>query len=216
MMKKQRYIPSGAGISVLLLLVLSLPAQVLSQELKTITGTLLDAGQPLPGATVRVKGTNRGTTTQTDGSFSIQAKSTETLVFAFIGMKSQEVLVGNRRSINLTLDQQSSSLNEVVVIGYGSVAKSDLTGAVGVVPVDDMIKAPVGSFAEALAGRVAGVQVSASDGQPGAGVNIVIRGAGSLTQSTSPLYVIDGFPVENLDPETINPEEIELERIPLS
>lgn len=91
-------------------------------------------------------------------------------------MKTQEVVVGTRTAINIALEVESSSLNEVVVVGYGTVRKPDLTGSVGVVPVEDMTKAPVGSFAEALAGRVAGVQVSASDGQPGGGVNITIRG----------------------------------------
>ncbi len=209
MLKKQRCIPSNVGIVMLLLLVFSIPGQVLAQDLKTITGTVIETGQPLPGATVRVKGTNRGTTTLTNGKYSIQARSNETLVFAFIGMKSQEVVVGNRTVVNITLEGTSSSLSEVIVIGYGTVAKPDLTGSVGVVPMDDMMKAPVGTFAEALAGRVAGVQVNAADGQPGGGINIVIRGAGSLTQSTSPLYVIDGFPVEDPDPASINPEEIE-------
>lgn len=208
-LKKQRFFPSRAGIVMLIMLVLSFSDQALSQQLNSITGTVLEAGQPLPGVTVRVKGTNRGTTTLANGKYSIQAASNETLVFAFIGMLTQEVVVGNRTTVNVTLQVSSASLNEVVVIGYGTVAKPDLTGSVGVVPMDDMMKAPVGSFAEALAGRVAGVKVNAADGQPGGGINIVIRGAGSLTQSTSPLYVIDGFPVENPDPASINPEEIE-------
>lgn len=207
--KKQRYYPSGAGIVMLLMLFLSFSEQVLSQQLKTITGTVLESGQPLPGVTVRVKGSNRGSTTLANGKYSIQAASNETLVFAFLGMETQEQVVGNRITIDVALLVSSSSLSEVVVIGYGTVAKPDLTGSVGVVPMDDMMKAPVGTFAEALAGRVAGVRVNAADGQPGGGINIVIRGAGSLTQSTSPLFVIDGFPVENPDPASINPEEIE-------
>ncbi|SDM30518.1 TonB-linked outer membrane protein, SusC/RagA family [Daejeonella rubra] len=208
-LKKPWFFPSRAGIVMLIMLVLSFSEQALSQQLKTITGTVLEAGQPLPGVTVRVKGTNRGATTLANGRYSIQAASNETLVFAFLGMVTQETVVGNRTSVNITLQVSSSSLSEVVVIGYGTVAKPDLTGSVGVVPMDDMMKAPVGTFAEALAGRVAGVKVNASDGQPGGGINIVIRGAGSLTQSTSPLFVIDGFPVENPDPASINPEEIE-------
>ena len=207
--KKQSYYTSGAGIVMLLMLFLSFSEQVFSQQLKTITGTVLESGLPLPGVTVRVKGSNRGSTTLANGKYSIQAASTETLVFAFLGMETRELVVGNRTTIDVTLLASSSSLSEVVVIGYGTVAKPDLTGSVGVVPIDDMMKAPVGTFAEALAGRVAGVRVNAADGQPGGGINIVIRGAGSLTQSTSPLYVIDGFPVEDPDPASINPEEIE-------
>ncbi|WP_305663187.1 TonB-dependent receptor [Daejeonella sp.] len=207
--KKQRYYPSGVGVVMLLILFLSFSEQAFSQQLKNVTGTVLEDGQPLPGVTVRVKGSTRGTTTLANGKYSIQAASNETLVFAFLGMQTQELVVGNRTTIDVTLLVSSSSLSEVVVIGYGTVAKPDLTGSVGVVPMDDMMKAPVGTFAEALAGRVAGVKVNAADGQPGGGINIVIRGAGSLTQSTSPLYVIDGFPVEDPDPASINPEEIE-------
>lgn len=200
----------STGIAMLIFLVAVKPGQVLSQT-RTIRGIVTEApdGLPLPGASVRVKGGSTGTTTSANGSFSIQAKNTDVLVFTFLGLKPQEITVGTKATINVTLANDATSLNEVVVIGYGTVAKPDLTGSVGVVPVDDMAKAPVGSFAEALAGRVAGVQVNASDGQPGAGINITIRGAGSLTQSTSPLYVIDGFPVEDPDPESINPEEIE-------
>lgn len=193
----------------LIMLLLSISEQAVSQQLKNITGTVLEAGQPLPGVTVRIKGSSRGTTTLANGKYSIQAASNETLVFAFLGMVTQETVIGNRTTINITLQASSASLSEVVVIGYGTVAKPDLTGSVGVVPMDEMLKAPVGTFAEALAGRVAGVKVNADDGQPGGGINIVIRGAGSLTQSTSPLYVIDGFPVEDPDPASINPEEIE-------
>lgn len=207
--KKQKPLPSLAGFGLLIVLLLSLPGQVLSQNLRTITGRVTDAGEPLPGATVKVKGTTRGTTTIQNGTFTIQAANNETLIIGFLGMKSQEVLVGTRSVINIALEVESSSLSEVVVVGYGSVKKPDLTGSVGVVPVEDMTKAPVGSFADALAGRVAGVQVAASDGQPGGGVNITIRGAGSLTQSTAPLYVVDGMPIEGLAPESINPEEIE-------
>ncbi len=207
--KQQRLLPSLAGIGMLIVLFLCLASQASAQDLKTVTGRVTDAGEPLPGATIKVKGTPRGTTTTQNGTFSIQAANNETLQIGFLGMKTQEILVGTRTLINVALEVESSSLSEVVVVGYGTVAKKDLTGSVGVAPVEDMLKAPVGTFAEALAGRVAGVKVNAEDGQPGGGINIVIRGAGSLTQSTAPLYVINGFPVENLDPATINPEEIE-------
>jgi TonB-linked SusC/RagA family outer membrane protein len=207
--KKLRILPELTGIGMLIVLLLSLNGQVAAQDLKTITGRVTDAGDPLPGATVKVKGSSRGTTTTQNGTFSIQAAANETLQIGFLGMKSQQIVVGSRTIINVVLDVETSLLSEVVVVGYGTVAKKDLTGSVGVAPVEDMLKAPVGTFAEALAGRVAGVKVNADDGQPGGGINIVIRGAGSLTQSTAPLYVVNGFPVENLDPATINPEEIE-------
>ncbi|HEY0769210.1 MAG TPA: TonB-dependent receptor plug domain-containing protein, partial [Sphingobacteriaceae bacterium] len=204
------HFPLYLGIVMLIFLVSLTPEQALSQT-KLIRGTVTEApaGVPLPGVSVRVKGSGTGTTTAANGNYTIQAKSTDVLVFTFLGLKPQEVTVGTKTTINVSLQSDATSLSEVVVIGYGQVAKPDLTGSVGVVPVEDMAKAPVGSFAEALAGRVAGVRVNATDGQPGGEVNIVIRGAGSLTQNTSPLYVIDGFPVEDPDPSTLNPEEIE-------
>ncbi len=124
-------------------------------------------------------------------------------------MQTQEINVEAKTVIDVVMAGTSSNLGEVVVIGYGTVRKPDLTGAVSQVKAAEMEQAPVASFAEALAGRVAGISVSGNDGQPGGGVNIVIRGPGSLTQSTSPLYVIDGFPVEDPDPATLNPEDIE-------
>src|SRR5690606_9398378 len=106
------------------------------------------------------------------------------------------------------LVKSDTKLDEVVVIGYGSVQKKDLTGSVGQANVDDMAKAPVATFDQALAGRIAGVNVTSGDGQPGDDNNIVIRGGNSLTQSTAPLYVIDGFPMEDYSSSAINPEEI--------
>lgn len=167
-------------------------------------------GESIPGANVAVQGTNLGTVTDAGGDYSIQLPNeNQTLVFSFIGYVSQEVAVNGRSVINIQLESDLRALEEVVIIGYGSVKKTDLTGSVGQVNVEELVKAPVATFTEALAGRVAGVRVAASDGQPGGGMEIVIRGAGSLTQSTSPLYVIDGFPVEDLDPATLNPEDIE-------
>lgn len=175
----------------------------------TIRGRITDAnGDGLPGATIRIKGKNRGTSAQANGSYAIEAESNEVLVFAFIGMKTQEVLVGSRTSINISLKEDIGSLQEIVVVGYGEVAKIDLTGSVGVVNMKDLTRAPVGTFVEALAGRVAGVKVSSADGQPGGEYNITIRGVSSLTQSSAPLFIVDGFPLEST-PTTLNPEEIE-------
>src|SRR5690606_10578822 len=158
---------------------------------------------------VSVLGTTLGTVTDTEGAYSIQLPQADhTLVFSFIGYVSQQIPVNGRSQIDIQLESDLRALEEVVIIGYGSVSKTDLTGSVGQVNVSELEKAPVSSFAEALAGRVAGVRVSATDGQPGGGYNIVIRGAGSLTQSTSPLFVVDGFPVEDLDPASLNQEDI--------
>ena len=187
-------------------------AFVTKTEAQTVTGTVISAAdnQPLNGVTVSLEGTAHATTTDPSGNYRITGvPSGSSLTFSFVGFKTQTVAVGGRTKIDVSLQTEAASLDQVVVIGYGSVKKTDLTGSVGYVNVTDIAKAPVPSFADALAGRVAGVQVNSSDGQPGGGINIMIRGAGSLTQSTTPLYVLDGFPIENLDPATINPEEIE-------
>ena len=182
----------------------------LAQFNKIVQGTVTDqAGTPLPGVNIVVKGTTNGTVSDISGKYQLNVPDDKSvLVFSYVGFTSQEVNVGTRTNIDLTLLPDNKALDELVVIGYGSSKKSDLTGSVGQVNIDDMVKAPVNSFAEALAGRVAGVQVSSDDGQPGGEVDILIRGAGSLTQSTTPLYVVDGFPIENLDPKTINPDDI--------
>lgn len=183
--------------------------QVYSQDIMIRGKVLSEEGESIPGANVSVKNSTLGTVTDIEGNYQIQVPDeNQTLVFSFIGYVTQEIPVNGRSQIDITMESDIQALQEVVIIGYGSVQKSDLTGSVGRVEMEDLIKAPVASFTDALAGRVAGVRVSGSDGQPGGGMNIVIRGAGSLTQSTSPLYVIDGFPIEDLDPATLNPEDI--------
>ncbi len=180
-------------------------------EAQTVSGVVRSAtdNQPLNGVTVALKGSERVTTTDPGGRYNLSGVSpNDSVSFSFVGYKSQTIAINGRARIDIDLQSEASSLDQVVVIGYGSVKKIDLTGSVGYVNVHDLAKAPVASFGDALAGRVAGVQVNNVDGQPGGGINIMIRGAGSLTQSTSPLYVVDGFPIENLDPATINPEEI--------
>lgn len=177
----------------------------------SVKGRITDEkGEGLPGVSILVKGKTVGTTSNLDGTYSLNVPSSgDILVFSFVGYITKEVVVGNQSTIDIQLEVDSRALDELVVVGYGTVKKSDLTGSVSTLQVNDMIKAPVGNFADALAGRAAGVRVFSNDGQPGGGVNIMIRGAGSLTQSTSPLYVIDGFPVEDLNPSTLNPEDIE-------
>ncbi|MCE5345144.1 MAG: TonB-dependent receptor [Bacteroidales bacterium] len=177
-----------------------------------VTGTVRDQqGQPIIGATIVVKGTTIGTNSDVSGNFTLnRVPRNATILFSYIGMTAQEIPYTGQSRIDVAMKDAVLSLEDVVVIGYGTVKKPDVTGSVGVVPVKDMAKATaVATFAEALAGRMAGVQVNTSDGQPGGAINITIRGISSLTQSTTPLYVIDGFPVENIDPATINTEEIE-------
>lgn len=177
-----------------------------------VSGVVKDSkGEALPGVSVRVKNTNTGATaTNKDGRFTISAPTANTvLVFSLIGFKSTEMTAAGSKDLDVTLIEDVSNLNEVIVIGYGTTTKKDVTGAVGIVNVADLQKSPVRSFEEALAGRVAGVQVVSQSGQPGSPINILIRGIGSITQSSAPLFVIDGFPIENPDNNLIDPDNIE-------
>jgi TonB-linked outer membrane protein, SusC/RagA family len=185
--------------------------QAVADLLQDITGRVLSAeGKPIEKASVRIKGTNRGTTTNEQGEFSLKGVDENTVLeISFVGYATQEVKVGRRTQLTVHLELSSSEIDQVVIIGYGEVKKRDVTGSMSSVKMADLQKAPVRSFEEALAGRVAGVTASSDDGQPGAMVNIVIRGNNSLTQDNSPLYVIDGFPLENPDNNAINPAEIE-------
>jgi len=175
-----------------------------------IQGRVLDGdGAPVGDVTVKVKDTQIGTITSGQGFFTINVPDNNAiLVFSHVGYQTLERTVGNATTFNITLKHIAGSLDEVVVIAYGTQARKDLTGAVSTVNVEDMQKAPVASYIDALAGRVAGLSVISNDGQPGAGSQVVIRGA-SVTQDASPLYVIDGFPIENMDINSINPNDIE-------
>ncbi|RZK15082.1 MAG: TonB-dependent receptor [Pedobacter sp.] len=177
---------------------------------KNVVGVVTDeTNQTVPGVSISVKGTKTTTQTDANGRFKIQVLSSDQLVFNYVGYASQTIAVGNRTTINVSLKSAVTGLSDVVVVGYGTTKRADLTGAIGSVNMKDLEQAPVKSFDQALAGRVAGVQVSTSDGQPGATANIVIRGAGSISQDNSPLYVIDGFPSENANSNSINPSDIE-------
>lgn len=169
-----------------------------------------DSGLALPGVGIVVQGASTSTVTNTNGSYSIRVPGANSvLVFRFLGMETREIRVGNNKVLNVSLRKSNERLDEVVVIGYGTTTRRDLTGAVAQVKMADLEKAPVKSFDEALAGRVAGVSVGTSDGQPGSNTNVVIRGAGTLTQNPTPLYVIDGFPSEDANSNSINPSDIE-------
>lgn len=198
---------------ILLLLTTVSSFGLFAQTTKQITGTVKDAetGETLIGVSVALKGKTIGAVTDVNGKFVLKLAATEqpTLTFSYIGYTPQDVAVGSRTVVDVQLRKDNKSLNEIVVIGYGEVQRKDLTGSVGSVKMEDLQKAPVGSAIEALAGRVAGVQVSSESGKPGAGVNIIVRGANSITQDNSPLYVIDGFPMEEANASILNPAEIE-------
>jgi TonB-linked SusC/RagA family outer membrane protein len=167
---------------------------------------------PIQGVSVKLKGGKASTITSVDGKFTINLNEkvpTKILSFSFIGYANQEIKIANQEIIYVKLVSNISDLDEVVVVGYGTQRKRDLTGAVSKVDISDLQKAPVRSFEEALGGRVAGVQVTSSDGQPGSANNIVIRGNNSISQDNSPLWVVDGVPLENPNNNSINPADIE-------
>jgi TonB-dependent starch-binding outer membrane protein SusC len=164
-----------------------------------ITGTVTDINnEPLVGTNVTVKGTPTGTSVDVNGKYSLNAPaSATTLVFSFIGYISQEVTIGNQKVINVQLKEDLSTLDEIVVIAYGTVKKSDITGSVSSLKEKDFNKGVNNSIDQLITGRAAGVQVSQTSSEPGGGVSIRIRGANSITAGNEPLYVIDGFPIDN-------------------
>lgn len=184
--------------------------ELLPQQQRIVSGKVTDqSGQPLPGVTVVVKGTTQGTVTNADGNYSLtNIPEDATLVFSFVGMKTQEVVVGNQTNINVTLKQDVLGIEEVVAIGYGVVRKSDLTGAVTSVSSDEISSSPVARLDQALQGKAAGVQVTSISGEPGTGTTIRIRGGNSISADNEPLYVIDGF-IGGGDLNSINPNDIE-------
>lgn len=166
---------------------------------KVITGKITEEnGEPLPGATIMVKGTSIGTVTDLGGAYKITIPDeieNPILEFSFIGFSPSEIAVGTQTEINVTLSDNLASLNEVVVIGYGAVKKSDLTGAVSSVKASEIQQTPITSIDQGLVGRASGVMVTQTSGMPGAVASIRIRGSSSLQGGNEPLYVIDGFPV---------------------
>ncbi|CAM4247548.1 SusC/RagA family TonB-linked outer membrane protein [Zobellia nedashkovskayae] len=173
----------------------------------SVSGTVTDnLGQPLPGANVLVKGTTNGTQTDFDGNYSISADGEATLVFSYIGFTKQEVTISGKSVINATLAEDASQLEEVVVIGYGSQKKSDLTGAVSTVDSEEINKFTYNDAAQAIQGRTAGVRVESNGGSPGANALVTIRGSSTLSDA-GPLYVIDGMLTGDMT--TLNPGDIE-------
>ena len=187
-------------VGVLLMALMMVPSGLKAEtaemlQTSKITGVVIDDfGEPIIGATVRVKNAQNGAVTDVNGRYSVNATKNATLVFSFIGYRTQEVAVKGRTTVNVTLKEDSQMLEETVVIGYGAVPKRDLTGSVSSLKSEDLLKTNPVSVNQGLQGKMAGVNVSQSDGAPGAGINIQIRGANSFTTSTEPLYVVDGMP----------------------
>lgn len=165
-----------------------------------IKGNVTDnTGEPIIGASVIEQGTNTGGVTDLDGNFTITLTgNSKKLKISYVGMKPQLVNVAGKSTINVKLEDDSNSLNDVVVIGYGAVKKKDLTGAVATVDNKALTQVPVASASEALTGKMPGVQITTTEGSPDADVKIRVRGGGSITQSNDPLYIVDGFPVETI------------------
>lgn len=162
----------------------------------SVSGRVLDSsGIPLPGVTVVIKGTTKGTITDVDGKYTLNdVPLSSTLIFSFVGLKTQEVLVSGQQEINVTLEEETIGLDEVVAIGYGTMKKSDLTGSVASVSGKNILATPVPNVAQAMQGKLSGVTVVSQDGRPGADVAIRVRGGGSISQSNQPLILIDGVP----------------------
>lgn len=188
------------------------------QQKKQITGTVTGPdGQPIPGVSVVVKGTTTGITTGMSGEFTLEIPAdAQTLVFSFVGMKTQEVPVEGKSVFKIVMEEETIGLGEVVAIGYGSQQKKDITGAVGSVQSENFNRGVINSPGQLLQGKVAGVNVTSTSGQPGGGQQITIRGQGSIRQGAGPLFVVDGFPIgiDGTSSSTsalnfLNPEDIE-------
>lgn len=203
-MKKQRLLI----LCFFSLLVLSIGFSANAQQAR-ITGKVTDAatGEGMPGASVLVKGTTRGMITDLDGNYSIEASSTDVLVFSFIGYNTVEETVGTRTTINLTLSESIQGLNEVVVVGYGTQEKKEITSAVASVKAEDFNRGTVNDPTQLLQGKVAGLNISKPGGNPNGGFNIRLRGISSFGANAEPLIVIDGVIGASLS--TVDPNDIE-------
>ena len=180
-----------------LLILLLCPIFIFGQT--SINGIVTDeiSSSPIAGVNVLVKDSNTGTATDFDGNYSINLKKGDILSFSYVGYKTQQVTLGDQTSLNIVLIEDTSSLDEIVVIGYGSVKKEDLTGAADLVTSEDFNQGPILSPQQLIAGKIAGVSVTSSSGSPGDGQSIRIRGLGSLSLTNSPLIVLDGLPLND-------------------
>jgi TonB-dependent starch-binding outer membrane protein SusC len=178
---------------------------------RTVSGNVTEAetGEALPGVNIVVKGTTSGTISDVNGNFSLMVTNPETdvLVFRFIGFAEQEVPISGRTSIQVEMQTTSFGIDEVVAIGYGTVQRRDITGSVASVSGEALQAIPVASATEAITGKLAGVQVAATEGSPDAEIRIRVRGGGSITGDNTPLFIVDGFPVESIS--DIPPADIE-------
>lgn len=176
------------------LLTLLMPLSMMAQDISVQGSVRDDSGEPIIGATVRQKGSTKGAITDIDGNFSLDVPGNATLTVSYVGFTTQDVAVNGRKQIAVVLKDDSQTLGEVVVVGYGTMRKSDLTGAVGSLGSKDIEDAPVANLGQAIQGKIAGLQVIDA-GKPGDNVSIKIRGLGSIN-NCDPLVVIDGVPTD--------------------
>ncbi|MCU0352294.1 MAG: carboxypeptidase-like regulatory domain-containing protein, partial [Cytophagales bacterium] len=178
---------------------------------RTVTGTVTASsdGTPLPGVSVSIKGTTRGNVTDGQGRYSLAAPDNATLVFSFVGFISQEVAVGGRSSINVALQSDVSELSEIVITGYGTQNKREVSGSVATVKGSTISQMPMASFDQTLQGMAPGILVQANSGQPGSAASILIRGRGSILGNTDPLFIMDGVEISSTDFSTLNPGDFE-------
>lgn len=176
------------------------------QQAKTVTGTVTDvSGEPIIGANIRIKGTTTGTITDIDGNFSIEAKPQSVIEVSYIGYLTQETVINNQKSIRFLLKEDTKTLDEVVVIGYGVQKKADLTGSVANINTEKLNTQSNTNIGQALQGKIAGVDIVSQGGAPGSGTRIMVRGIGTLNNA-SPLYIVDGMYMNSID--HINPNDI--------
>ena len=188
---------SARGWFTLLTLILTIS---LYAQNATLKGVIVDeTDTPLIGATVQVKGTSTGSITDFDGNYTIKANKGAVITFSYIGYKTQEIKFTGQPTVNIKMVPDNQTLDEVVVVGYGTMKRSDLTGSVASIAAKDVEGFKTSSVAGALGGQIAGVQITSTDGTPGAGFSINIRGVGTLTGDSSPLYIVDGFEVDDID-----------------
>ncbi len=194
---------------------------VVQQSGKVVTGTIVDpSGMPVIGANVMVKGTTNGTITDMDGKFSLEVEEGATLQISYIGYANQEIKVGNQKILSIALKEDAEALDELVVVGYGTMKKSDLTGSSASVKDEVLSQRTVTSVGQALSGRVSGVNISTNSGRPGGRTTIRIRGNSSISVTNDPLYVVDGVilnvstlqngtsPIDYLNPNDIQSVEV--------
>lgn len=189
---------------------------ILSQDDITVSGTVVDASnEPLPGVTVSLSGTTTGTATDLDGRYSLTVPEGSVLVFSFIGFETQRIEVGGRSVINVILNEDMASLDEVVVVGYGTQRKIETTGSIASVNADELTQTPITNIAQGIQARVPGVHITQNSGAPGGNISVRIRGTNSISGTSEPLYIVDGVQISNggdirsVSPlSTINPNDV--------